>query len=776
MTFGAEAFSARQRSPLAEGSPLRAPLVARMRPPGAALASKLLLRVWGLLVGGTTLLHAACSESDLTLIAAPREATAGDARAVLEQPSATEAAELELALQENRAEIARAQAESATLEAELTGSELQAELAGAPIPSLDTLRQEREARAVATLSADEQAAILALLGPGRELDSKLEFQGRLVLQGDVLRLADDLLASDAAGARVLVAKANLHLALATRASDRNGNPIPGGPSRPDLIAKVQDGRLLFWRPDLGRRYYIVVPNDLPGPYSQAFVLAAYALEGALRTDCLAHLFTVLSRDEYEALHPLLRARSSVIEVGYSTTACLNLAAGCANSPRLQALAIRRGVVEERMRLGSYIGLESDYDSSRDADQDPDLTPAKARGVVLHELSHSLGFDHPSYSELESDIDTAVARVPQSSQGTVPTFMSPTGKPLFSPTPSAEDRRVLSRVYAGQCSYRADFRSLGEVCSVASEQRCLAHGGSCEVARIAGGTRLERCRWHDLTDRVSCARYSVGTWQTSRHDYSVPPAVFAGEAGACLASELPDCVPDSFLTTDLPSAGRCCSRFGEDEPGLLFQAFSDGDASHYFCSSQKGLGDPGDSWEFVAAVEQADFATLDAATGGSAPGWSVSEGELIQGQKLPSNLALSRERMRSGCVMTQVTTDDTGESGIVFNYRTTGNYYVFDVIPNVRRRIRQVIDGVSADLSVEPWSGPTSWTSIGLSVCYGDGIHTFIDQRSNSRISIDQRVSFVGTGGRVGLWNDLNSAARHAYLRTYPLVEGYALLE
>jgi len=151
---------------------------------------------------------------------------------------------------------------------------------------------------------------------------------------------------------LLVAKANLHLSLATNASDRNGNPIPGGPARPDLIAKIEDGRLFFWRPDLGRRYYIVVPNELPSSYWYAFVLASYDLEGALPTDCLANLFTVVSQDTYGALHPVLRARSSVIEVGYSTTACLNLAAGCANSPRLEELAIRAGVVEKRMRLGS----------------------------------------------------------------------------------------------------------------------------------------------------------------------------------------------------------------------------------------------------------------------------------------------------------------------------------------------------------------------------------------------------------------------------------------
>ena len=725
---------------------------------GRAPPAQVAPQVRRLLTGAVALLAAACSESDWTLVDAPLEE------------------ELALALRENQAELERDQVESRALRAELTGPELQAALAGAPLPSLEALRQERETWAAAPLSAQEQAAIVALLGAGRDPDSELAFQGRFVLQGDVLRLADDLLASSESTAAepLLVAKANLHLSLATAVSDRNGNPIPGGPARPDLIAKVEDGRLYFWRPDLGRRYYVVVPNDLPNEYRNAFVLATYDLEGALPTDCLANLFTVLSQDTYNALHPVLRARSSVIEVGYSSTACLNLSAGCANSPRLQELAVRAGVVENRMRLGSYVGLETDYDS-RDPDPDPDLTPARARGVILHELSHLLGFDHPNYSELDPELDTLVARVPQSSQGSVPTFLYPTANPLFSPVPSAEDRRVLERLFGGQCAYRAEFRLLGELCSVAGEQSCLAHGGSCEVARTTDDTRLERCRWHNFTDPESCTKYSAGSWRSVDAEDGVPAAVFSGEAGACLASELPGCLPGSFLTTDQPSAGRCCTLFGDDEPGILFDAFSDAGATHYFCSNQKGLGDPGDHWEFADAVELLDFTLVDAATGGSAPGWSVSEGSLIQEQRLPSNLALSRERMRSGCVTTRVSTEDAGESGIVFNYRTARDYYVFDVIPQVRRRIRQVSGGVSTELSVEPWSGPASWTDIELGVCYGDGIHTFIDRQLSSRISVAQRVDFVGTGGRVGVWNDLNSA-RHDYLRTYPLVEGYALLE
>lgn len=569
-------------------------------------------------------------------------------------------------------------------------------------------------------------------------------------------------------------KANLHLTIAANASTQGDVAIPGGPARPDPIAKVEQGRAYFWRPDLDRRYYVVVPSEVPRVYFYAAVLATRALEGALGDDCLAHVFTVIWQEDYAALHSLLRERSSAIELGYSELACLNLAAGCSNSPRLAALSLRTGVVERRMRLGSYIGLETDYDTARDGDDLPDLTPARARHVLLHELSHILGFEHPRYSELEPERDERSVRVPQSSQGTLPSFFFPTVSPLFSPLPSPEDRRVLARVYGGECHYRDGYRLLGELCSDAGELRCQRHGGSCEVAPTSGGTRQERCRWHDLRNEDACARYSVGSWLAS--NAGEPTTVFAGEAGACLATELPECVAESFVVTEDDLAGRCCTLFGEDDPGLLFEGFTSNGRKHYFCSQQRGQGMLPDAWEFSAASELAELTPLEAASGRAAGGWAIRAGELVQERELESNLALSRERMRSGCVTTRVSTEAAGESGIVFNYRSAGNYFVFDALPNVRRRIRQVVDGVSNDLSVEPWPAPGGWfPAIDLQVCYGDGIHTFIDGRLSSRISVEQRVPFLGSGGRIGLWNDRNEGARHAYLRAYSLVEGYALL-
>jgi hypothetical protein len=572
----------------------------------------------------------------------------------------------------------------------------------------------------------------------------------------------------------LAAKVNLHLTTATGAATRDGVAIPGGPARPDPIAKVVDGNAYFWRPDVGRRYYVVLAAEVPSAYFYAALLAAHALEGALADDCLTDVFTVMRQEEHAALHPALRQRSSVIELGYSELACLNLAAGCSNSPRLEEMDVGHGRLERRMRLGSYIGLETDYDTSRDHDDAPDLVPERARNVLLHELSHILGFEHPRYTELEPELDRRNLRVPRSSQGTVPSFLFTTADPLFSPLPSAEDRRVLALLYAGDCEYRAEYRLLGEVCSDDAEWRCQLHGGSCEVTRGAGADRLERCRWHNFRDEASCLRYSAGSWEVDGG--SDPSTVFAGEAGACLASELPSCVNESFVATELDLAGHCCTLFGTDAPGLLFEAFSSEGVSHYFCSHQQGVGRAPDVLEFSAPSELEQLALLDAAGGGPAAGWQVDLGDLLQAEALPANVALSRERMRSGCVMTRVTTDALGESGIVFNYRSSSDYYVFDAIPNVRRRIRQVVDGVSQELSVEPWSAPRGWASaVELAVCYGDGIHTFIDGRLSSRVSVDQHVSFFGAGGRVGLWNERNVGARHAYLRAHSLVEGYALL-
>jgi hypothetical protein len=392
---------------------------------------------------------------------------------------------------------------------------------------------------------------------------------------------------------------------------------------------------------------------------------------------------------------------------------------------------------------------------------------------LHELGHLLGFDHPRYSAQRVERQERSVRVPQSSQGTVPSILFTTADPLFSPLPTPEDRRVLARVYGGDCEYRADYRYLGDVCSDDGELGCQALGGSCEVAG-AGEVPVERCRWHNLRDQASCARYSAGTWHPA--GTSDASAVFAGEAGACLASELPECVPESSVVTEEEQAGHCCTIFGTDAPGLLFEAFAVGRVKHYLCSHQKGLGAPPDTWEFAAEGEVDEWMLLDAASGARVTGWAIEAGALTQQRELPGNLALSPERMRSGCVMTEVQGQPSGESGIVFNYRTARNYYVFDALPNVHRRIRQVVDGVSTELSVEPWSAPGGWTTgVELAVCYGDGIQTFIDGRLGSRVGVEQRVDFFGSGGRLGLWNHRNEGARHAHLRVYSLVEGYARL-
>lgn len=724
------------------------------------------------LAGAVLLSVAACGSPDVTTLSdtGPSPTVEVDPR------DEYAAAEVERALAAHRDEIERVLAEAERVYGHMSESQAEDALAGAPLPSVEVLESERRALAGAALSATERAAIVSLLAATSGSDETPAFQGRLVLHGDLLHVADDLLARgrfSAVQRSAVVSKANVPLTFA--AVDPTGME-PGGPPRPDQIAKVEDGQLLFWRPDLGRPYFIVAPDDLPDLVFYGILLASRALEGALQDDCIQQNLTVIHQHKYATLPPMARALSSVIEVAYSATACLDRADGCANSPRLAELAITPEASELRMRLGTYIGLEPDFDSPRDADTLPDLTDAKVRDVVLHELSHLLGFSHPRYTELEADIDDNVARVPQSSQGTVPTFMYPTETLLYSRSPSAEDKRALRCVYGQECGYRSEFRVLGEVCTAPAEALCLVHGGSCEVGVTNEGARLERCRWHDFTDAESCLRYSAGRWETSNDD--APATLFDGESGACiaLASSLPSCIDQSFIRSDEALAGRCCTQFGTGARGLLFEAFAE-DSRSYFCSDQRGLGEPvSGSWEFANAAEQSVFTSFDATTGTSSPGWTISSGDFVQELELPSHLIVSNRRLRSGCLTTRVTSDDDGESGIVFNVRNAQNYYVFDVLPNVRRRIRQVAGGVSTDLLVTPWSGATAWPSTTLTVCFGDGIHTFIDGRLSTRASVDGAVSFVGTGGRIGLWNDMNRGARHAYLRSRSLVEGYAELE
>jgi hypothetical protein len=99
-----------------------------------------------------------------------------------------------------------------------------------------------------------------------------------------------------------------------------------------------------------------------------------------------------------------------------------------------------------------------------------------------------------------------------------------------------------------------------------------------------------------------------------------------------------------------------------------------------------------------------------------------------------------------------------------------------VTPQLRRRIRRVVGGVSTTLSeVLHADGASGLSDMTLMVCFGDGIHTFIDELASSRVSVHTPVTFFGTGGRIGFWSNSNEGAAQADLRSFPLVHGFSLL-
>ena len=201
---------------------------------------------------------------------------------------------------------------------------------------------------------------------------------------------------------------------------------------------------------------------------------------------------------------------------------------------------------------------------------------------------------------------------------------------------------------------------------------------------------------------------------------------------------------------------------------------------HLCSEQPNLWDEtywnARSWDFDAG-DEGDFIGMDPVTSGTANGWVMSGGAYEQTVNRTDNMLIARlgnDEVRYGCLSTLVTTTDDDESGIVFDYKNSQNYFVFDVTPSVRRRIRRVQNGVSTDLSNIPINVQTTWSpGIKLAVCFTDGsIHTFINNAA-SRVSVLGSFGFGGAGGRYpGLWNSWNDNARQAYLRSTPVINGF----
>jgi hypothetical protein len=184
-----------------------------------------------------------------------------------------------------------------------------------------------------------------------------------------------------------------------------------------------------------------------------------------------------------------------------------------------------------------------------------------------------------------------------------------------------------------------------------------------------------------------------------------------------------------------------------------------------------------SWEFVNAAERSDFNEIWLADGstptGSQDGWWVSSGNYTQWKNVDATMAVGKTVMESGCVRTRVTTTDNDTSGIVFRYIDPLNYYVFEATDQTdTMSVRQVLDGVSTTLATGTWAG--NWDSTTMMVCfkkYGT-IDAYIDDSNGSALHTGNSWIY---GGRYGVYNRFNEAARHGWLRATTLSAGLAMV-
>lgn len=734
----------------------------------------------GALGGASALLAAlACSDSidvtDLEVEAQPGvEATDTPSSTTHEPGYATE---LERALAENEARLAEWKREAAERAATLTEEE---RAALARYTAIAPEQQEAEWAALqqAALGAEEEQAAREVLASRGSSAADLHFLGRTVLDGDILHSVDDLLGT------ATVAKAHIPLGVQT-VDPETGQPI--SPSSPDYIPVSPSSKtatdIRFWRPETNRKYYLVLADNAPAWLYNALTLATSDITSALSDDCLTNLFVVTSLTGYSQLDELTRLLGSEISVSRGANACSGRADACAGFPRTECLMQSPIDCLNRMRLGKFIRFDTSYDGNDDGVFDP-VTESNARAVALHELTHILGFSHPNYPDFDPTDVAGRVRVPTTADGTVPSVMAPSSDPRFSSTITADDRQALRKTYTGSCAYQQGYRVMGLSCSATNEDRCLQHGGACEVD--AAGTNV--CRWSHHKDSNSCFRFSYGNWTTAA------ASVLPGEPGACViaATSLPADAPlGTTATASSDLAGRRCIQ-DSGAPGVLFYGHSSAFATTFYCSDQKGVWDPDNwaSWEFTNTAEEADFNE----TSGN---WQMSSGNYTNWANESENFVIARgQSMTHGCISTKVTTTDNGFSGIVFNYRNSEDYYVLDLQPSVRRRIRRIgrlPDGTVASRSLSSinLNYAASWSpGITLTVCYGDGIHAFIDNGNlvsvtsapdyfdddrDGNVTEVRPVTFPSSLG-FGLYNSFNQAGRHAYLRTFPLVHGFALAQ
>jgi hypothetical protein len=183
------------------------------------------------------------------------------------------------------------------------------------------------------------------------------------------------------------------------------------------------------------------------------------------------------------------------------------------------------------------------------------------------------------------------------------------------------------------------------------------------------------------------------------------------------------------------------------------------------------------WEFNAAAEFGDFDQVKADPSSGSSGWQVSSGNFTPWNNANASFMLARTVMETGCVQTAVRTTDNDESGLVFRHMDNANYYLLAANDQANRiSIKRNSNGTFSELARATWNG--TWaTSTPLLVCfYGRNIQAWINPGTASEIhlaAVEPSSTPLILGGRLGLWNDFNQAARHGYLRTMSIEDGQA---
>jgi len=243
---------------------------------------------------------------------------------------------------------------------------------------------------------------------------------------------------------------------------------------------------------------------------------------------------------------------------------------------------------------------------------------------------------------------------------------------------------------------------------------------------------------------------AGVW-TGR---TKPPGLFAIHSGS------EGCTWDSFCSNGQgPTPSEWTARFYNDESNA---------GSVYPIQAK--------DWEFNAAAEANDFEIVRLAAT-SSPGWQLSNGNFTPWNNVDTNLAVARTVMETGCVSTSVRTDDNAESGIVFRYLDSSNFYMFVAKDSSNyARIQRYTNGTRTTLASASWTG--TWVAVTpMMVCfYGDRLQAWVNygQASELNLATVEQGPYI-LGGRVGFWNEWNQAARHGHLRTMSTTDAQALV-